>query len=44
MGRFYFHLKDNDKSEALRLAQIDVMKKYRHPFFWAPFVLTGDWR
>jgi CHAT domain-containing protein len=44
MARFYFHMKDNDKSEALRLAQIDIMKKYRHPFFWAPFVLTGDWR
>ena len=44
MERFYFHLKDKNKSEALRLAQIGLMKKYGHPFFWAPFVLTGDWR
>ncbi|MEQ8225573.1 MAG: CHAT domain-containing protein, partial [Candidatus Eremiobacterota bacterium] len=44
MERFYFHLKDKNKSEALRLAQIGLMKKYCHPFFWAPFVLTGDWR
>ncbi len=44
MGKFYFYLKDHNKSEALRLAQIDVMKKYNHPFFWAPFILTGDWR
>ncbi len=44
MERFYFYLKDHNKSEALRLAQIDIMKKYNHPFFWAPFILTGDWR
>ena len=44
MERFYYYLKGNNKSEALRLAQIDIMKKYPHPFFWAPFVLTGDWR
>jgi CHAT domain-containing protein len=44
MDRFYFHLKDKNKSEALRLAQLDTMKKYPHPFFWAPFILTGDWR
>ncbi|MEQ8222470.1 MAG: CHAT domain-containing tetratricopeptide repeat protein, partial [Candidatus Eremiobacterota bacterium] len=44
MKSFYFHLRDKNKTEALRLAQIDIMKKYHHPFFWAPFVLTGDWR
>jgi CHAT domain-containing protein len=44
MKRFYFHLKNTNKAEALRLAQLDIMKKYRHPFFWAPFVLTGDWK
>jgi CHAT domain-containing protein/Tfp pilus assembly protein PilF len=43
MERFYFYLRDNNKAEALRLAQIDIMKKYNHPFFWAPFILTGDW-
>ncbi len=44
MERFYYHLRKNNKAEALRLAQMDIMKKYPHPFFWAPFVLTGDWR
>ncbi|MEQ8190372.1 MAG: CHAT domain-containing protein [Candidatus Eremiobacterota bacterium] len=44
MERFYYHLKDKNKSEALRLAQLGLMKKYGHPFFWAPFILTGDWR
>ncbi|MEQ8225006.1 MAG: CHAT domain-containing protein, partial [Candidatus Eremiobacterota bacterium] len=41
MERFYYHLKDKNKSEALRLAQLGLMKKYGHPFFWAPFILTG---
>ncbi|MEQ8169049.1 MAG: CHAT domain-containing tetratricopeptide repeat protein [Candidatus Eremiobacterota bacterium] len=44
MKSFYFHLRDKNKTESLRLAQLDIMKKYHHPFFWAPFVLTGDWR
>jgi len=44
MKSFYFHLRDKNKTEALKLAQLDIMKKYHHPFFWAPFVLTGDWR
>ena len=44
MERFYYYLKDNNKTEAMRLAQLDIVKTYPHPFFWAPFVLTGDWR
>ena len=38
------------KAEALRQAQIkilhsrDAAMSYAHPFFWAPFVLVGDWR
>jgi CHAT domain-containing protein len=44
MKRFYLHLKENNsKSQALRLAQMDIIDKYPHPFFWAPFVLIGDW-
>ena len=33
------------KAEALRLAQISLLNqtKYNHPFFWAPFVLVGNW-
>jgi len=44
MERFYFYLQDKNKSEALRLAQMDLMKKYSHPYFWAPFILIGDWK
>ncbi|MEQ8188450.1 MAG: CHAT domain-containing tetratricopeptide repeat protein [Candidatus Eremiobacterota bacterium] len=43
MERFYFYLKEHSKTEALRLAEMDMIKKYRHPFLWAPFVLIGDW-
>ena len=33
------------KAEALRQAQLTVMgqKKYGHPFYWAPFILMGNW-
>jgi len=32
------------KAEALRRAELDVLhhEKYRHPFYWAAFVLVGD--
>jgi CHAT domain-containing protein len=34
------------RAESLRQAQLKMLKKRstRHPFFWAPFILTGDWR
>ncbi len=41
MDRFYTALTKTDKREALRKAQIDMMKKYEHPFYWAAFQLTG---
>ena len=70
MRTFYRNLKSMPKSEALRKAQLDLMKSsirfhvergsggvtqstnYQpdmsiecfHPFFWAPFILLGDWR
>ncbi len=45
MEKFYFYLKEGKtKSEALRLAELDTKRKYSHPFFWAPFILTGDWK
>ena len=32
------------KAEALRNAQLSLLKgDYRHPYFWAPFVLVGNW-
>jgi CHAT domain-containing protein len=44
METFYFYLKEGrSKSQSLRLAELDMINKYHHPFFWAPFVLIGDW-
>jgi CHAT domain-containing protein len=33
-------------SAAMREAQLAMIagKKYSAPFYWAPFVLVGDWR
>lgn len=47
MLEFYRQLKKGaDKATALQEAQIEIMEKkeYRHPYYWAPFVLIGDWR
>ncbi|MEO0135953.1 MAG: WG repeat-containing protein [candidate division WOR-3 bacterium] len=47
MQEFHKNLK-NGKSriQALQDAQISLLKnpKTSHPFFWAPFILIGDWR
>jgi CHAT domain-containing protein len=34
------------KSEAMRRAQLAVMRdpRFAHPYFWAPFVVLGDWK
>jgi CHAT domain-containing protein len=34
------------KAEAMRRAQLAVKNdpRYRHPFYWAPFVVLGEWR
>jgi CHAT domain-containing protein len=48
MGEFYKNLIKNklSKTDALRQAQLTLMRdeKYAHPFYWAPFILIGDWR
>lgn len=45
MREFYNNLvKGNTKAEALREAELAVMKKRPSPFYWAPFVLLGDWK
>jgi CHAT domain-containing protein len=35
-----------DKAEALRRAKLALCAsdRYAHPFYWAPFVLIGDWK
>ena len=46
MSEFYQELsKGVRKAEALRTAQLKLFKqaKYQHPFYWAPFVLVGNW-
>jgi CHAT domain-containing protein/Tfp pilus assembly protein PilF len=37
---------EETKAEALRQAQIHLLKdaKYSHPYFWAPFILIGNWK
>jgi CHAT domain-containing protein len=34
------------KAESLKAAQLSLLKnpKYRSPFYWAPFVLVGNWQ
>ena len=50
MGKFYTNLSQNtdiSKAKALRQAQLELLSEsdslYRHPFYWAPFVLVGNW-
>jgi len=42
MGHFYRGLAAGmDKSEALRQAKLALAPRWRHPYFWAPYVLSG---
>jgi CHAT domain-containing protein len=46
MKQFYRHMRDGQSpGDALRLAKLDMLHSgipaYRHPYFWAPFVLVG---
>jgi len=46
MVRFYQQLADTTitKAEALRRAQVELLKgDYSDPFYWAPYVLVGNW-
>lgn len=55
MTRFYTYLKAGlTKGAALRKAEISLLqgdrqfrvnkRSWQHPYYWAPFVLMGDWR
>ncbi len=47
MKRFYGYLREGrSKDEALRAAQADLIQSeaFSHPYYWAAFQLTGDWR
>ena len=39
---FYGALSAKGRAGAVRVAQAAVRKEFPHPFYWAPFVLTGD--
>jgi CHAT domain-containing protein len=47
MNQFYQGLGQQklSKSAALRQAQLSLLKdkKFRHPFYWSPYVLLGNW-
>lgn len=47
MVRFYRFLIQNhlSKAEALRRSQLELLQhsEYQHPYYWAPFVLIGNW-
>ncbi len=42
----YRGLKSGSKAEALRQAKLAIMNNAEtsHPYYWAPFVLTGNWK
>lgn len=43
MKSFYGHIEQGlSKAAALREAQRETRVMYPHPYYWAPFVLTGD--
>ncbi|HEY9669405.1 MAG TPA: CHAT domain-containing protein, partial [Coleofasciculaceae cyanobacterium] len=44
MSQFYRELKSGvTKAEALQHAQLAVFAKEERPYFWAPYVLVGNW-
>jgi CHAT domain-containing protein len=48
MARFYRNLlnKGERPAEALRAAQLELWRgsRWQAPYYWAPFVLQGEWR
>ena len=47
MTRFYKELAAGQpRGEAMRRAQLETMRdpRFAHPYYWAPFIVLGDWR
>lgn len=47
MSNFYRRLKlGEERGAARRNARLEMLRRtrHRHPFYWASFILTGDWR
>ena len=45
MEQFYKELTNPDvtKAQALHQAQLELFKQYKAPYYWAPYVLVGNW-
>jgi CHAT domain-containing protein len=46
MQKFYATLTQRErvsKAQALRVAQREIRTEYEHPYYWASFVLVGNW-
>ena len=47
MSSFYQKIASQEmtKAEALRQSQLELLQniQYRHPYYWAPYVLLGNW-
>jgi CHAT domain-containing protein/Flp pilus assembly protein TadD len=45
MGQFYKELTNPEvtKAQALHQAQLALFKRYKAPYYWAPYVLVGNW-
>jgi CHAT domain-containing protein len=41
MEAFYRHLASESPASALRSAQLGLAERWPHPYYWAPWVLTG---
>jgi len=47
MTAFYKEIVEGQsKAEAMRRAQLAVMRdpRFAHPYYWAPFIVLGDWK
>ena len=50
ISSFFRHFKQGEsRADALRAAQLELLEstpntEWSHPSFWAPFILSGDWR
>ena len=44
MSQFYRALKTGvSKADSLQRAQLAILKHEKRPYFWAPYVLVGNW-
>ena len=43
-GRTFLAEDEKPGAAALPLFKVDAKARYAHPYFWAPFILIGNWR